>query len=225
MSYLLEIENSDFREKYFINEVLIKLHKERQFENVGVLQKNIETEYDNLLLKYNKKNKNYEENIKDYEDELKKYKDQVNYWNDQGGASEEEYKKLQTKQKDLKKQFSKLKEQKEELNELVKKINSLVKQGNKIAENYNRKVETFKERFGGSREFDQGLYTGQEINIYQFSGLADLELVIAHELGHYLGITHTKDPKSIMYYLMGEQNLNDIKATEEDLAAVKNICK
>ena len=34
MSYLLEIQNIGFREKYFLNEKLIELHKDREFESV-----------------------------------------------------------------------------------------------------------------------------------------------------------------------------------------------
>jgi predicted Zn-dependent protease len=62
------------------------------------------------------------------------------------------------------------------------------------------------------------------INIYQFHDESDLELVLAHELGHALGLNHVENPESVMYYLMEKQNLENIQLTTQDLQAIKNVC-
>jgi len=49
-------------------------------------------------------------------------------------------------------------------------------------------------------------------------------LALAHELGHTLGIGHVDNPQSVMYYLMGEQDLKNPHLTKEDLDALKNVC-
>jgi len=68
------------------------------------------------------------------------------------------------------------------------------------------------------------VYDGKSINIYQFEATADLRLVVVHELGHALGLDHLSQPESIMYYMMGEQDLENPKASNEDILALKQIC-
>jgi predicted Zn-dependent protease len=46
--------------------------------------------------------------------------------------------------------------------------------------------------------------------------------VLAHELGHALGIGHLDNPKAIMYYL--NEGINE-KLTADDLMALKKVCE
>ena len=56
---------------------------------------------------------------------------------------------------------------------------------------------------GAGEKFSAGEYirdeTGERINIYQFDGRDKLIRVLAHELGHALGLDHVDDPASVMY--------------------------
>lgn len=69
-------------------------------------------------------------------------------------------------------------------------------------------------------EYKSGVYE-QEIDIYEFSTKAKLRRVLAHELGHALGLDHVEDPKAIMYRL--NQGTNDT-LTKDDLAELKTYC-
>ncbi len=89
---------------------------------------------------------------------------------------------------------------------------------------HNINVLTYNTRFGEAKEFNQGDYRGNEINIYQFSEIDELKLVLAHELGHALELDHVEKPESIMYYLMDKQNLAFLQLTEEDKNALKIKC-
>lgn len=91
------------------------------------------------------------------------------------------------------------------LNQLREDLNTLAERGNTLIELYNRSVESFNDRFGESREFTQGDYQGDQINIYTFLDEAELVRVLVHEFGHALGIDHVENSESMMYHLMSDQ--------------------
>ena len=120
--------------------------------------------------------------------------------------------------------MGKLEQKRFNLNSLAEKINNVARDNNRLIDAYNTDILTYNNKFGMQREFDQGDYRGNEINIYQFDTLNDLRLTIAHELGHALRLSHVDNSSSVMYYLMGEQNLLDLKLTEEDIEALTLEC-
>jgi predicted Zn-dependent protease len=95
-----------------------------------------------------------------------------------------------------------------------------------LVERYNSAVNDFNATRDSQEEvFDQGLYTGENITIYQYNDYNHLVLVLAHELGHALGIDHLEDPSALMHYLLEKQDVNNITLTENDKQAIENICQ
>jgi len=197
---------------------------ENQLSGLELNHSQAESDYASSSVASKKKIDDYNKAIADYKDQLDKYNKDVENWNKRGGAPQDEFDKLKKRKKDLNSAYSQLENQRKEINTLISKTNLLAEKSNQIAKNYNSNLSTYKSKFGESREFDKGVYDGDSINIYQFSDVSDLRLALAHEMGHALGIDHLAKPESIMYYMMGEQDLENPKASEEDFSALKDTC-
>jgi hypothetical protein len=192
----------------------------------------LEANHESLIKKYNSLNGNYQAelkafniDLKSYEKKVQDYDSEVAYWNKNGGAPADEYKKLQKEKSDLDDLYNKLDQERKNLNKLAGQVNNMATSDRQVVNNYNQNLTTYNMKYGGQREFEKGVFNGEAINIYEYRGLDDLRLTLAHEMGHYLGLDHVDNPNSIMYPMIGEQEMENPVPTTEDMAELKNVCK
>ena len=204
-----------------------------KLKKLGFVIENDKAGFETLKQKYNAMKTAFEQNKKSLEKriaELKveqaSYEKTVSYWNDRGGAPKDEYNRLQKQGDTIKNEIAKINKDQISLNDSADTLNSLGTVINQQITNLNLNVEKFnstREETGG--EFDEGEYVEnsgeRSINIYQFDNKEKLVRVLAHELGHALGLDHNDNPKSVMYKLNQGSGLT---LSAEDTASLKEVC-
>lgn len=109
----------------------------------------------------------------------------------------------------------------QEMKRQSKLIQSLINRTKQIIYKYNMKFEA-------NAQFNRGIYNkgwpDDRIYIFQFTNVGELKTVLAHEIGHALGIGHQDNPNSIMHRILEDQNIYDLSLTEEDKRAIQALC-
>jgi predicted Zn-dependent protease len=62
------------------------------------------------------------------------------------------------------------------------------------------------------------------VPFYEKFRLDDLILILAHELGHALGLDHVDNPKAVMHEILGDQDLDTLTLTSADVRALHTAC-
>ncbi len=184
--------------------------------------------YDALVWQHTRRSERLAESQGRYEaaaGELQKRVDEHNarvaYWNEKGGASAGEFERLNAEQRGLAAEQASLERLASEVSDDVAAVNELVLQINDLASVNNIEVTYFNGKFVESREFEQGVFTGRDITIYQYTEVADLRVALVHEFGHALGFGHVPDPAAVMHYKMGGQDFTKSLLAAADLELLR----
>ena len=184
----------------------------------------VQVQYLALKAQYEQERSAYETAAAAFNADQKKYEAEVQYYNSKGGAPKSEYDLLNAEKQSLVVRQQQLESQRQNLNTEVVQINDMIDKYNLLVAHVNDVVTDINSTSG--KEFSEGLYVrdsaGVHIDIYEYSTKVKLLRVLAHELGHALGLDHNENPKSIMYAL--NQSTTEVLSAD-DLAALKARCK
>ena len=170
----------------------------------------------------------YQRKLSEFNSLVDDYNNRVSELNNRGTATKTQEQQLNEKKQQIDQLKSTLEQEQRELEDFRREVNRMSTQLNALSNQQNILVSHYNDRFGNRKEFDQGNYTRlgnkESINIYQFDDIDNLRLVLAHEVGHALGLGHVDNPRSVMHYLMEKQNASNPQLTDEDISALQQIC-
>lgn len=188
----------------------------------------LKQEYNRLSKNFKSQKKEHQNLLSTYRKKVREYKQSIQKWNARGGVPQGEQKDIQQKQQQITQLETDLRRRQQNIKYLRKRVNTKSEQLNKLIERQQSLVEKYNRQFAQTGKFNQGRYIRKggkrEINIYQFGNRAELTLVLAHEVGHSLGLTHLDNPKSVMYKLMKEQDIFNLSLSTEDISAIQKQC-
>ena len=149
------------------------------------------------------------------------YTDKVSLYNTQGGAPRDIYDQMNRELEVLKQLSKELTIKRDALLIYLEKINLKVAHYNELVVYINNLIE--KSNALGAKKFTEGRFTPYTttIDIYQYNDLIKLRRVIAHELGHVLGINHTESMQSIMYSV---NSATSTTLSAEDIRELREVC-
>jgi hypothetical protein len=179
----------------------------------------------------------YEMRSRDLEERVESHNELVRRWNERGGAPQDVLRRVRSAGASLDVENQELQAEARRLEEERVEIDAeRTRYEDEVAE-YNRRVEEIDARFPPTR-VESGVYreairqergrapsASREIRVYRFTDREDLVRVLAHELGHALGLGHVDVTGALMSEEYGPQDVQGDRPIKlEDVNALIARC-
>lgn len=169
---------------------------------------------------------NGEEN--DYNSAVARHNQEVESYED-GGAPPDVVDRLNSENATMSQAKAQLQGQEQRVEDLRAEANARVDEFNRIVASYNSAVQNFNSKFarGITQQVGACRFIGQRvlgITVYAYTGPQNLQIILAHELGHALGLKHVKGQGAVMSAVEdGEKQTTELALTRRDLAELKRV--
>ncbi|WP_069131637.1 matrixin family metalloprotease [Rhodohalobacter halophilus] len=216
----------DERQKLVMGEMQFR----EQIESSQIRADQLQKEYERKKEAFDKKSEEYELLARRTTQELDSLNEWVREKNRNGGFTTQDEQVFERRRDEVEQLQDQVKRERRELDELAREVNQSVDRLNRMIDENNQKIDQYNEEYSGESRFTKATFrktsSGGTITVNQFLSKRDLNLVLAHELGHALGLGHGENPESVMYRQMGGQDLFPIlQLSAEDRRAILDKCK
>lgn len=160
-----------------------------------------------------------------YREHEAEFNGRVRTWNDKDSGPPSELRRLKARKAELIREFDGVRALEDRINGHVDTLNALATTMNQMIVQLNLGVAQYNRTGAALGQFEAGFYSVrwglQRVDIYEYSTQGRLTRLLAHELGHALGLYHLKESEAVMYKIILGESLNPAAA---DMAELGQVC-